>query len=587
MEEPQAGVRTNTRDFERKDRTFLYGLKTTEDLQALEHNQELYANFQELLLSNLPVDYRCTRKEYESLEPEQRKQYDEQLYILVGRINYGIELTPDQFMTKGVKVFTPLEVARLKHTTSNVDRIRRLYEETFTFDESVQLTDNAKAVYDMYKNAADYPLSLLLFVKAPEYGEGDITGHHITERQMWLNKYTNDNGERFFAMKDQELSEDDKRELRESMGLSIDLKGKTVYQVMSEIYSDFQGKNVSQAIEIDTAHTENEKRRQLLAQIDVRTHVRNPDIDFSHISVNYLENIIDYEEFLTDCLFENGKLSISKIRQITESETQFLSWLLECHRIMSSGKFGDNPYYGTSEASFTEKNVGRLRTQEDYVLGQIPRHFVINIAEMAKKYDDPFHDVWEHRWKPRDSSLDDVHISIPLKDNDTQGILPTSVFTSTRSYTQYPAAILNDPHLYYRGDAYHYFPSPEALPRYIAEMRTQFMELADAIEENDTKKAVQSLALWYRAGIKGQITQGVLNSVLMTQVNRIMDGLGYEPIPHGYIDLHAWFFTENSFMNYFADQYTKKPVIEAPNLSPWDAFIQKFGFGKQKITRSA
>lgn len=104
-------------------------------------------------------------------------------------------------------------------------------------------------------------------------------------------------------------------------------------------------------------------------------------------------------------------------------------------------------------------------------------------------------------------------------------------------------------------------PPAEKVAHYLESMRHCMQEAYKLLQAEDKKEALKQLGKMFQLGIQGQITEAVLQSVLMSQINEMIAQFDMTRVSHDNLDGYAYVLEADHFADYFA-QYvlgTKVP----------------------------
>jgi len=289
------------------------------------------------------------------------------------------------------------------------------------------------------------------------------------------------------------------------------------------------------------------------------------------IPVNYLLNILDLSEFIVSTFSRNGKNTKYSLDDILENSITFTKWLLRGHEIMCAGSKGNTPYSGFVEANYDPIDfAGKIRGDNTLMQTTLEFSYLKAIFSYAEHYGDDFAQSFSdfQLWDENRKKNGIVRVlSLPFENLDfdkafnIEILNSKSIFDQEKKIPEVSDCILYSPHN--SANAYFYHPKASALPQYLFAMHNQFKQLVENIREDNTEKSLSALANYYQIGIRALPVMGVWNSLLMAQVNEMIDAQNLTRIPHIHMDHMALCIDNKNFKQIFSDfikYFHKNPV---------------------------
>jgi hypothetical protein len=319
------------------------------------------------------------------------------------------------------------------------------------------------------------------------------------------------------------------------------------------------------------------RRQELNRAFPFESMIRWPHLQrLEDIPIEYMENCLDLSRFLKDSLGVSPGAPFSRVadpfRKILEHSELFTAWMLECHRQICLGAEGNRPYQGKSSVNVNPSNLaGKLRDRNSHIFAVFRRVTQRNVFNIASPYRDPLaagvtgFEEWEKTAKEQGvleyltlegiegrgmEALDRAQLPGPYLEATVDEQIP-----SKEAY--HPDLCGNLLHQAPGSEViFYYYPGCEFIPKYFDRMRQRLVEILDAVSQRDLERMLRELAGFYQAGIRSQAVTGIWNSMLMGQVNELLELAGYGRLSHMEIDIWAFCLREEVFFRFFPDLVT-------------------------------
>jgi len=308
--------------------------------------------------------------------------------------------------------------------------------------------------------------------------------------------------------------------------------------------------------------------------IPYQSMIRWPSVQaMEDVPIDYMRNCVDLGYFLKDTFGIDSEGIYSGIseecRTILRDSGIFSEWLLKCHEIICLGAEGDRPYGGKSDSNINpSRYAGKLRNGDSQVIAILHKSQQQNVFMVAAAYNDcfagnyPDFESWDlgrnNKGILRILSMGGISGS-GMESLDTERLPGTyrsaDIHASLGAEEAYQPDLAGN--LLYSAPSseviFYYPPGESYIPQYLGVMRQQLTHVFDSIEQNNAGTALEALAGYYQAGIRSQAVRGIWNSVLMGQVNEVLDLMGCNRLPHTELDFMAFCFEEKTFQKFFSD----------------------------------
>ncbi len=290
-------------------------------------------------------------------------------------------------------------------------------------------------------------------------------------------------------------------------------------------------------------------REQLNAKLPWETIVRNPkQTSIDEIDTDYYQNVVEVAEFVRESVGYTDRVS-EEFRATLENG--FEEWILECHRIMCTGKDGTREYHGQADDIKAANYAGQLRKDNEvhYRFDPTILELVYDVAiEAGDQFTRGTKTFTEWQEKAKSEFL--TYHLIPGAVTDAESIenLKADGAFGTTHYAEEDDLIV------------HGFPDHTYIGDYLKIMNAHLGVMANALDEGDENRAFASMCKYYATGIRSQAVPGVWNSVLMTQANEFLDMMGLKRTHHLIWDVLSFTLETDNFTQYFASHMQYKPT---------------------------
>ena len=308
------------------------------------------------------------------------------------------------------------------------------------------------------------------------------------------------------------------------------------------------------------------ERLMLNEQLPYTTIVRYPwEQQLADVPLAYYKNMVDLSNFLSGSLgvtLSHSPLLLSMTTTLGDQK-KFNEWILECHKIASTGIDGSRVYKGRSNRRVSIiKDVSGFRGNKQKVVLKIdPRkNTATAIYKVARYFDDPLVQGTRSLDEWVDFHSDDF-LEIYRTSDLPQGEIPSIIsIADAKNFSieyvpNFGGNVLCG--FKYSDEFEYYYPGSKFIDNYLGLMRKHLIDMISYYKNGDVTNALSSLASYYQVGVRSQAVRGVWNSVLMSHVNEIIYRMGYKRVSHIIHDYLALLMKDEvNFKKYFVNMIT-------------------------------